>query len=226
VIDPLSNAAFAEAFDLQQNPEVADRRLHVHFYTDEVLDERATNGWTETVDGKEVRHQGAGRPIYKSVEMCEIHYGDKDNIVIDRVKSMHPDPRSRFPQQYARFKAGDKVQIVGTLLRKWGVIDPAEAKSYEAVNIHTVEQLAGLSDSTCQQYRGSLAHRQMARDWLATAAGHAPTAEARAENQKLREEIQALRDAIAEMKGGDVSEPKKIGRPRRPAAQEEQGRDG
>ncbi len=187
---------------MQQNPESADRGLRVRFFFDEILDDVAT---------KEM-----GRPIHKSVEMCEIRYGDKDNIVVDRVKYMQPDPRQRFPVQYAQHLAGNKEQVVGTLLRKWGLIENALAKDYEAVGIMTVEQLAGLSDDLCKRYRGSLPDRQKARDFLAMAEGQAPIAAARAEIEALREEIRALREGGTVPAVAPIEQVKrKPGRPRK-----------
>jgi hypothetical protein len=206
VFDPLSDAAFSDLS--KQGISDADRQLHVTFFYEEIPDPKKT--------------EEMGRPIFKSVEMCSIKApGDKDNIVVERVARMQPDPRMRFPAQYARFKAGEKVQIEGTLLRQWGLITPAEAKSYEAVDVYTVEQLAGLSDSICQQYRGSLADRQKARDFLDQAKGLEPAAAARAENQRLRSEIEALREAIASLGGkvpdappvSTIAAPKRRGRP-------------
>lgn len=201
--DPLSGEAFAHAYDLQQNPDAADRSLHVEFGYDEMIDDRASHGWEETrPDGSVVKHPGAGRPIFKSVEMCEIRVpGDKDNIVRDRVARMRPDPRQRFPVQYAKFKAGESSQIVGTLLREWGLITTAEAKTYEAVGIFTVEQLAALSDQNAQQFRGSLVDRQRASDFLAMAQGQAPLAEARAEAARMRQELDELHQQMKEMRG-------------------------
>lgn len=213
MIDPLSDAAFSDLS--HQGISDDDRRLHVTFFYEEVPDAKRT--------------AEMGRPMFKSVEMCAIRIpGDKDNQVIDRVAKMDPDPRQRFPGQYARFKAGEKVQIEGTLLREWGFISPAEAKSYEAVDIYTVEQLAGLSDSTCQQYRGSLADRQKARDFLEKAKGLEPVAQARAENAALRSEIEALREAVKALGGkvpdapapSAIPEPKRRGRPPKQQAPE------
>jgi hypothetical protein len=218
--DPLSVQAFTDAYQYQQDQGSADKQLHVEFSHDEVEDPILSTGGevapndprialarkleieVAPVDKEKgtVKIQGAGRPIFKQVEMCEIRYGDKDNVVRDRVKSMHPDPRERFPGQYARFKAGEKTQIVGTLLREWGLIDRSMSKSYEAVGIFTVEQLAGLSDVNAQELRGSLADRQKAKDFLEMAKGHAPVAQARADLDRAQNEIRALRDELDAMK--------------------------
>jgi hypothetical protein len=204
VIDPLSDAAFTDLAG--QGIAEADKTLRVDFFYDEIPDAKKT--------------EEMGRPMFRSVEMCSIKIpGDKDNHIIGRVDRMNPDPRRRFAARYAHWKAGNATkEVEGTLLREWGLLDRAAVKSYEAVDVVTVEQLAGLSDATCQQYRGSLADRQRARDWLDKAKGLEPAAAARAENAALRSEIDALKEAIASL-GGKVPEapvpavPKRRGRP-------------
>jgi hypothetical protein len=226
VIDPLSDAAFTDLS--QQGLTDADRALRVRFFYESIRDpvlsdggelkasdprvaiakekglevSPATDDAGKPVKGR-VQIEGAGRPIFVPVEMCEIRV-DRDNVVVQRVTDAH---RHRFPGQYAKHKAGEKHQEAGTLLRKWGLIDEADALSYEASGIYTVEQLAAQSDAACQQSRGMLRHRQVATDFLETAKGLAPVAAARAEAEKLRAELDALREQVAEMKRAPVEEP-------------------
>ena len=205
--DPLSVEAFSQAHQFTLDPSAGDRTLHVRFFYDEVQDDAAT-----------VRE---GRPIFKSVEMCEIRYGDKDNIVVDRVKYMKPDPRMRFAAQYARFKAGEATQVEGTLLRQWGLITTAEARSYEAVGIVTVEQLAGLADTMTQGIRGSTADRQKARDFLAMTQGQDPLAQARAQIEALTQRLAALEGKAPAEISADMPEVKVRKKPGpKPKAQE------
>ena len=205
--DPLSDEAFHKAIDYSRDQSAADRHLNVRFYMDELKDEAAS--------AKE------RRPIYKSEEFCEIRTGDKNSVVVERVRFMHPDPRERFPVQYARFKAGEAQQVVGTPLREWGRIDRSTARAYADLGVITVEQLAAVSDQNAKQVRGMLADRKTAQDYLEEMKGQAPLAEARAENEKLRDEMRALRDQVealmasspapAATNGG--AEPKRRGRP-------------
>lgn len=213
--DPLSLDAFEAAYRAQQNPSEADRSLRVTFYAEEFHDPllsdggRLPKGHRRIPEIRKLGYEvsepdadgfvtvaGAGRPIFVSEEMCEIRYGDKDNIVRDRVRKMVPDPRQRFPVQYAKFKAGDSEQVVGTLLREWGIIDRSTARSYEAIGVRTVEELAGMPDQAADKIRGAHPDRQKARDFLATAKGQAPLAQARAENEALRDELRTLREQV------------------------------
>lgn len=184
-MDDVSDSSFEQAYRFQNDQAAGDRNLAVRFFYDEIEDDAAT--------------KAEGHPVFKSVEMCEICVpGDKDNTIVGRLKSMHPDPRERFPAAYAKFKRGEKVQIAGYLLREWGLITRARAKEYEALNIMTVEQLASLSDTNAANIRGSLAERQKAADFLEFSKGQAPLAQARAEMDAQKSEIETLKEMLAQ----------------------------
>lgn len=179
----------------------ADRALAVRFYTDDVEDP--------------VESKKQNRPIFKTVECCEIRIpGNRDEITQGPIKYIKPDPRERFPQAYARFKAGARSQIVGTLLREWGMIPSTRAKEYEALGVHTVEQLAAIGDSQAQarEWFGSLEDRQKAKDFLASAAGLAPVSQLREENEDLRAKLAELSAKVEAMAQGAPA-PKRRGRP-------------
>jgi hypothetical protein len=181
-VDVESISGYEQAMKYQSDPAAGDRCLAVRFYYDEFPDEEAT--------------KAAGRPMFKTAECVEIRVPGSNDVKAGRIKYMKPDPRERFPEAYAKFKKGDEVQIVGTPLKHWGLITPASAKSYGAIGIHTVEQLAGLSDPKAQAIMGSIADRQKARDFLAMAKGLEPVAEARAEADRLKVELETLREVV------------------------------
>lgn len=177
-----SVTGYEQALKYQKDPEAADRCLAVRFYTDEFEDAEAT--------------AKAGRPIYRTEECVEIQVPGSRDVKMGRIKYMKPDPRKRFPEAYAKFKKGEQVQIVGTPLKQWGLITPAAAKTYGAAGIHSVEQLAALSDTNARELMGSIGDRQKARDYLAMTKGLEPAAEARAELEKAQAELATLRDVV------------------------------
>jgi hypothetical protein len=214
-VDLESVSGYLQAMQHQENPDAADKCLAVRFYYDEFEDAEAS--------------KKAGRPMFKSEECVEIRAPGNADVRMGRIKYMKPDPRERFPAAYAKFKAGERIQVVGTPLKSWGLITAAAAKSYAAIGIYSVEQLAGLSDTNAQEIMGSIADRQKARDFLATAKGLEPAAEARAEAEKLRAELAVMRDVvrqqgdkieslIAQRNGIEEPAPKRRGRP--PKAEE------
>jgi hypothetical protein len=90
-----------------------------------------------------------GRPISRDVEFVKIIVpGDNKNITFRR---SNPDDRKRFPMQYSAFKAGESEAVVGTRLKDWPAIRKSEMENLAYFKVHTVEQLAGLSDENIQR---------------------------------------------------------------------------
>ena len=127
-----------------------------------------------------------GRPIHDDVEFVEIHVpGDRKTIVDTPVKEEH---RQRWPQEYARFKAGEETPISGTALEDWPPMSRAMVEDLRYAKIRTVEQLAGLTDAQIAAVipMGGNALREKAKRFLEAAAGSAPTEKLAAENEALR----------------------------------------
>lgn len=77
----------------------------------------------------------------------------------------------RFPKAWARFtKKGEKINH-GWAIETWGAIPRSFAENLKAQNIHTVEALAGLSDTNAQNVMGSLKFRNLAKAALDEQAG-------------------------------------------------------
>lgn len=69
----------------------------------------------------------------------------------------------RFPKAWERFtKKGLKV-TEGWAIEQWGAITRSLAENLKAMNIHTVEALAGLSDANASNVMGGLKYRNLAK---------------------------------------------------------------
>jgi hypothetical protein len=207
-VDIESTSGYEQAIRYQNDTAAGDRALAVRFYTDEFPDAEAT--------------AREGRPMFRTEECVEIQVPGSRDIKMGRVKYMKPDPRQRFPEAYANFKKKAAAQYVGTPLAEWGWIPRSAAKSYAALGIHTVEHLAGLSDTHAREIMGSIADRQKARDFIAQAKGQEPLAQARAELEKAQAQIADLVETVKaqgekiEALGArpvDAPVPKRRGRP-------------
>lgn len=164
--------------DWNANRYAMDSKLHVQFYMKPFLDQKAS--------------AEAGRPIYKDTEFIRIMLpGDKQNI-IDRQVGVVEDERRRFAQHYAKFKAGQAEQIVGTPLTLAPFLSPAQAEEYKFFNIRTVEQLASAPDSIGTKFMGFNQHKQKAQAFLDASTG----AEA---VKELREKSEQQAAIIAQM---------------------------
>lgn len=137
-----------------------------------------------------------GRPVFKDVEHVRILIaGDAKSEVVQEVTDQH---KARFPQAYAAFKNNlDQIEATGTPLKHWPAMTPATIKNFAAQNIHTVEQLAAVTDAALQTLgMGARDWRERAKAFLATAKDTAAAQKLASENEALRADVDALKAQI------------------------------
>ncbi len=154
--------------------------LIVRFYMEAVDDDKAT--------------REAGRLVCRDEEYVEIRIpGDLD---VQRHPVTDVD-KQRFPEHYAAFKKSQPQETVtGTPLTKWPGSPPASRiREAAALDIHTVEQLAEVSDANLMRLGpGWREIRQKARDYIVAAKDTAVLFKLRAENDELRQRLSSLED--------------------------------
>lgn len=148
-----------------------------------------------------------GRDIFKDVEWINIHIVG-DNLTKVSRPATEEDKR-RFPQHYQAFKNQGLQLNEGTPLTEWSLVGKAMAMNLKASNIHTVEQLAAVSDSNLT-WMGARELQAKAKAWLESAEKNAGLSSVQAENDKLKREMEALKNQMAALMSG---EGKKRGRP-------------
>jgi len=157
--------------DANQVSRAGDDKLFVKFYSRPTKDEE--------------KSRAAGRAIFEDVVFINIKLpGDKNN---DVNRMAFPEDIQRFPVHYERFRKGQE-QVVGTPINALPFLTEAQAESYKAMFIRTVEQLAGLPDVQAQTILGSVTHKQQAQAWLDSFKGV----------ERLREEYEAEKKSMAE----------------------------
>lgn len=149
----------------------------------------------------------AGRPIFDDVEFVEkFVVGDKTSIVQRPATDLD---RRQHAQEYALFKQGDAEQVSGTPLKELPGVTKSQLEELVYVKVRTVEQLASISDGNLQQMgMGYRSLRDRAKDWLAAAQGHAPTAALRAELEQRDKQIAAMQSQLEELKALVSKQPK------------------
>ena len=168
-----------------------DAGLYVEFYMEAVKDEEATL--------KE------GRPIFRDVEYIQIiPAGDKNTVVVRPVKLTDdgntPPDNVRWPGQYAAFKNQQKQVTEGTPIEQWPILTKAQAMSFKAMNVHTVEMLAAVSDSNLQNLgMGARELRQKAIAYIEHAKSSAVAAKWEDEKEFLLNQIEALKNQMNAM---------------------------
>jgi hypothetical protein len=145
---------FMEETDMNQR-YAHDSKLHVQFYLRPMIQPSESDV--------------ANRPIFRDIEHVRIMVpGDKLSI-IDRCAS--EDDKSRFPDHYAKFKAGEGQQVVGTRLDAVPFMTRSKVEEYKFFGIFTVEQLAEAADSVGQKFMGFNNDKTRAQKFLEAANG-------------------------------------------------------
>jgi len=166
-----------------------DSRLYVEF-TMEAIHQTA-------------KSEEEGRPIYKDVPHVHIHFpGDRTKQIFRPVKFVddHQGPADpvRFPKQWAAFQAQAEQVQDGTPIEQWGPLTKSQAMEFKGMHIHTVQQLAGISDSNLT-WLGARELRDKAIAWLAQADGGKETMRLTAENATLKADMEDLKRQMKEM---------------------------
>lgn len=171
-----------------------DSGLYVQFYLEAVKDEEESL--------KE------GRPIFHDREYIKIiPAGDKNTVVCEPVSDEY---RARFPQQYAAFKNQGVQAQSGTPLEEWAMLTKSQVLTFKAVNIHTVEQLAAVSDGNLFNLgMGARDIREKAKAWLSSANGNAGVMAVQDQLNDALKQIEALKNQMAGLPV--VETPKKRG---------------
>ena len=174
-------------------PSQIESTLFVQFYT-EALEFKAES-------------EKAGRPIFKDVPFVRINVPGDMNNVIERKATK--DDEVKFPRAWARYKSEETESVDGTPLEQWPQITRSTLKELKYFEVHTVEHLAGLSDSHLARLgMGFSELRNKAKAWLQAAEGTADVTAQAAENERLKQQMADLQAQIVAL-GSE----KKRGRP-------------
>jgi hypothetical protein len=157
--------------------------IYAHFFMDAVQDMAAS--------------ESAGRPIFKDTPMVKIVIaGDSTKQVIKPAHDGEPKYSDRFPEQWARFNAQQEQGHTGTPIEHWPPLTKSQALELKAMNIHTVEMLAGCSDANLR-WMGARQMRDNAKAWLNEADNGSETIRLRNEIEQLRIQLEAMRNQNA-----------------------------
>lgn len=174
------------------------------------------------IDGVKSREQG--HPVKQDITFLRIiQPGESRLSTIDRPATDFDV--ARFPRQWEAFKRGKAEGFEGAPLSLLFPDNPAIPENMKHSGVHTVEQLAGLSDTALQEIgMGARQWQVLARAYLAKAEGgkdfHAITARLdQLELKKVEDaaRIEALETALARATQ-DTPEKRGPGRPRKEEA--------
>jgi hypothetical protein len=97
----------------------------------------------------------------------------------------------KYKQQYEKWKLGEEMPLDGEPIKGWGVISPAQQANLIALNIRTVEDLAGVNDEGVRRIgMGAGELRDKAKAWISQLKDKGPLTQ---ENALLKSENIALK---------------------------------
>lgn len=110
----------------------------------------------------------------------------------------------RYVESYERWKRNEEMPLNGTPIKGWSVISPAQMKNLLALNILTVEDLAGVNDEGLRRIgMGAGELRTKAKAWLSQTKDKGPltmeNAALRAENSVLKTTNEQLDARVKEL---------------------------
>jgi cell division protein ZapA (FtsZ GTPase activity inhibitor) len=153
--------------------------------------------YTDSIEIK-AESEKAGRPIYRDVpHIRKMTPGDGSNIVERVAKQFDFD---MYQREWQTFQRQQQTPMSGTPLEQWPQITRAQVKESKYFEVHTVEQMAELSDASCQRLGMGFADLRMkARVYLEAANATADLSAKEAENARLQQEIDNLKQQMAEL---------------------------
>ncbi|MCA1807636.1 MAG: hypothetical protein LC687_07295, partial [Actinobacteria bacterium] len=144
-----------------------------------------------------------GRPIYAETDYIQIMQpGNKDSIV---ERPARPADKQRFSKHWAAYESRVGAPTMeGTPLEEWPAISRSQVEELKFFNVHTLEQLVGMSDSNAQGIMGVNLLKERAQKFLEMAEASAAAEQLVAqqeENERLQgliEELSAKVEALTE----------------------------
>lgn len=171
------------------------------------IDSLAIQFFTEAKEDR-AESEKLGRKVFKDVDMIRIKWvGDRGRELIAPADAqctaykdgvlVHTTYAEKHAVHYEKFKAGQE-QIIGIPLEMMEWVTPSKRAELKAVNVRTVEQLAGMSDRDLKKL--GVGYRELREE----AQGHL----ARATDEGARAVLEArIKELEARLAAGEQTEP-------------------
>lgn len=159
-----------------------DNRLLAQFFTEAKKNER--------------KSAEAGRPIFDEVVLVRVVTPGSRDVMVTLATEAY---KQRFSKQWERFQRQQEQVQDGTPLDEVPFLTVGQIAELKGVNVFTLEQLAGMSDSLAQKFMGSHQMRKRAKDYLEAAAQAAPLTHLQAELEKRDNQIELLQSQLKQM---------------------------
>ncbi len=139
-----------------------------------------------------------GRPVYENVDFITIFFAGDTTKKVDRVAT--EDDKRRFAKQYRAYVDGITVASDGTPLEVWPPLTKADVASFKAMHIHTVEQLAAVTDVNLSAMgAGARSFRDQAKVYLSQSKSSAEISKRDSKIRDLEDQINVLRTQLEQV---------------------------
>lgn len=139
-----------------------------------------------------------GRPIFVQHERVQIIQPGNPN---SPVLAVTDNERKRWPDQYAAFMKGMEVSVHGTPIEQWSYLPRTAVLELKSLDLHTIEQIAGLPDSAVQKIgMGGRNIVEMAKAYLDDSMAQAITSEALARAERSEAHVASLQKQLDEIR--------------------------
>lgn len=138
-----------------------------------------------------------GRPVHVEQDFIKIMVPGNKLSNVDTIAT--PEYQRRFASRWEAYKAGKQRGVEGTLLSSWSAMSITMVADLNAMGIHTVEQLANISDTVASKLPGGASLRDRAEAYLEASNDAAVATRLAEEKEALAAVISDLQSQIAEL---------------------------
>lgn len=157
----------------------------------------SAHAWFTTVSRHmPAKSEAAGHAVYEDLVMVHVQQpGDMQPVS----RAFRPDDAKRWPDQWRAYQEGKAAPIDGTPLSILFPASPSMVKNLESVGIHTIEQLADVTDTGLGNIPMGLTLRDKAKAFLAARDGADGFNRLQAQLDREREEKNSMKLQMQEM---------------------------
>jgi hypothetical protein len=159
-----------------------DNKLFVMFYPEAVKNE--------------VKTAAEGRPIFDTRDMIRVITPGSKDIMVNKATMNY---QQRFPKQWERYKKNQEQTPDGTPLDQVPFLTVSQIAELRALNVMSLEGLAGMADTVAHRFMGFHDMRTKAQKYLDAAKSAAPITALQAQVDALKSQNEVLQHQLGEL---------------------------
>lgn len=153
--------------------------------------------FTEDVDFVHVMQPGSGNLSIHEAIAVDWLAQIKRKFLENSADAMPQEWVDGFHKKYELWKQGKEAPLMGTSVKEWPLLSPAEVENYQSLGIMTIEDIAAMTEEALGRVgMGAREKRDKARDWL---KGKEISDAAMKENAELKAQLAEMQAQIAEL---------------------------